>query len=69
MYLYPHIHPSNAQCQVVINKPDLNLFPLLSNCKAYEVIMEPGDVLYLPPMVIVFPREMCVMCVCSGIIM
>jgi len=50
LYLYPFLHPSHAQAQVNIDEPNLKDFPETSKLSAIEVITEPGDVLYLPPM-------------------
>ena len=51
LYLYPYSHPSHAQSQVDLSNLDLTQFPDVSKVQGYEVTMEPGDVLYLPPMV------------------
>jgi len=48
VYVYPFIHPSHAQCQVDVDQPDLNLFPNVKNSQAYEVILYPGDIFFLP---------------------
>jgi len=50
LYLYPFLHPSHAQAQADIDDPNLVDFPEISKLSAVEVITEPGDVLYLPPM-------------------
>eukprot|EP01114_Cavostelium_apophysatum_P022287 TRINITY_DN8011_c0_g1_i1.p1 TRINITY_DN8011_c0_g1~~TRINITY_DN8011_c0_g1_i1.p1 ORF type:complete len:442 (+),score=113.57 TRINITY_DN8011_c0_g1_i1:191-1516(+) len=50
LYPFPFMHPSHAQSQVVIDEPDLEAFPQLKQAKGLEVIMNPGDVLYLPPL-------------------
>jgi hypothetical protein len=62
LYLFPFLHPSHAQSQAVIDSPNLKLFPKVAQAKGYEVgsfprmtkaeqvILEPGDMLYLPPM-------------------
>lgn len=57
-YLYPFQHPSRGQSQIFpINAPQSEKlryaqgerFENVSNLTAYEVIVEAGDVLYLPP--------------------
>eukprot|EP01129_Flabellula_baltica_P014309 TRINITY_DN6819_c0_g1_i1.p1 TRINITY_DN6819_c0_g1~~TRINITY_DN6819_c0_g1_i1.p1 ORF type:complete len:551 (+),score=101.05 TRINITY_DN6819_c0_g1_i1:37-1653(+) len=54
---FPHLHPSSRQSQMLL-KNDLSYdvsntkFPKidqLNTIDAYEVILEPGDLLYLPP--------------------
>jgi hypothetical protein len=51
LYVYPKTNPSSRQAQVNINEPDLTRFPRLAEAieKGIEVIVSPGDVLYLPP--------------------
>jgi hypothetical protein len=60
LYSYPHIHRSYRQSQIhfelsraaVANATSKhNTFPLVhpSNVSAYEVVLGPGDVLYIPP--------------------
>jgi ribosomal protein L16 Arg81 hydroxylase len=41
-------HPSARHSQVDYTKPDLELFPQFAQANANEVILQPGDVLYLP---------------------
>ena len=51
LYPYPFLHPSHAQAQV--NLSDLSnagTYPLTSRVEAYSVILQPGDLLYMPPM-------------------
>ena len=51
LYPYPFLHPSHAQAQV--NLSDLSntvIYPLTSRVEAYRVVLEPGDLLYMPPM-------------------
>ena len=50
LYPYPFLHPSHAQCQVNLSDPDLSRFPLVTRANAVEVVLEPGDVLYMPPL-------------------
>lgn len=37
LYLYPFLHPSHAQSQVVIHEADLQKFPKVSQARALEV--------------------------------
>jgi hypothetical protein len=50
LYLYPFLHPGAQQSQVDVDNIDYEAFPAFKNAKAIETILEPGDVLYLPPM-------------------
>eukprot|EP00731_Ephydatia_muelleri_P028041 Em0019g914a len=49
---YPFLHPSHAQCQVNVSNSarDVVRFPALKDVTPLEVILEPGDLLYLPPL-------------------
>lgn len=48
-YLLPRGHPSGRHSQIDWSRPvDASRFPNFANLLASEVIMEPGDVLYLP---------------------
>ena len=49
LYPYPHIHPSYQQSQVNFDDPDRLLFPDFSHSAPLEMVLEPGDVAYLPP--------------------
>lgn len=46
--LYPQGHPSARHSQVDYSDPDLDTFPQFAHANANEVVMQPGDVLYLP---------------------
>eukprot|EP01091_Cochliopodium_minus_P020207 TRINITY_DN8753_c0_g1_i1.p1 TRINITY_DN8753_c0_g1~~TRINITY_DN8753_c0_g1_i1.p1 ORF type:complete len:441 (+),score=93.21 TRINITY_DN8753_c0_g1_i1:12-1334(+) len=49
-YPYTRHHPSARQSQVDLNDPQAEeKFPNFKNVTAYEVILESGDVLYIPP--------------------
>ena len=48
LQLYPQGHPSARHSQVDYTDPDLEQFPDFAKANANEVIMQPGDVLYLP---------------------
>ena len=48
LQLYPQGHPSARHSQVDYTNPDLEHFPDFAKANANEVIMQPGDVLYLP---------------------
>lgn len=52
LYPYPFLHPSHAQCQVNVSnsKNDVGKFPAFKDVAPLEVILEPGDLLYLPPL-------------------
>jgi hypothetical protein len=47
-YLYPHLHPNYHQSQVDSANPDLERFPHFARPNGQQVILEPGDVLYIP---------------------
>ena len=46
--LYPVGHPSARHSEVDWANPDLNRFPQFRNAKVHEVVLQAGDVLYLP---------------------
>lgn len=48
LQLYPQGHPSARHSQVDYTNPDLEKFPDFAKANSNEVIMQPGDVLYLP---------------------
>ena len=51
LYPYPFLHPSHAQAQVnASNVGSVENFELVHNVEALEVILEPGDLLYMPPL-------------------
>ncbi len=51
VYPYPFLHPSHAQAQVnVSNEMDRRHFILASKLEVFEAVLEPGDVLYIPPL-------------------
>ena len=51
LFPYPFLHPSHAQAQVnVSSEEDRQIFPLVGKVEALEVILEPGDLLYIPPL-------------------
>ena len=51
LYPYPFLHPSHAQAQVNLSDVgQLELFPLAGKTRALEVILQPGDLLYMPPL-------------------
>ena len=41
-------HPFTVRSYVDLDKPDLTRFPALANAAGYEVILEPGQTLYMP---------------------
>ena len=51
LYPYPFLHPSHAQAQVNLSDDaDVALFPLTRRVEAYQVVLQPGDLLYMPPL-------------------
>jgi len=48
-YLYPSIHPKYHQTQVNWEHLNLDKFPKFPNAKGYEAILQPGDLMYIPP--------------------
>jgi len=48
MYRYPNGHPLVGSSQVNLTLPDLDKYPNFINAKLREVIIGPGDILYLP---------------------
>ena len=51
LYPYPFLHPSHAQAQVNLSDVgDTRQFPLAEKARALEVVLEPGDLLYMPPL-------------------
>jgi hypoxia-inducible factor 1-alpha inhibitor (HIF hydroxylase) len=49
MYPFPFHHPADRQSRVDFYRPDHLTYPRFSEAKGVTVILEPGDVLYLPP--------------------
>ena len=41
-------HPADRQSKVNLYQPDLNLYPMFNECTGYEIVLQPGDVLYIP---------------------
>ena len=52
LYPYPFLHPSHAQAQVNMSdsRESERLFPLVGSVEAVEVVLQPGDLLYMPPL-------------------
>jgi len=50
LYIYPALHPMIRRSQVNFSNPDLITFPTFQTLTAIEANLEPGDLLYLPPM-------------------
>ena len=48
MYLLPPKHPSGRHSDVDWSNPNLYTYPQFSNTLANEIILKPGDVLYVP---------------------
>ena len=47
-YRYPNEHPRVGSSQVNLSAPDLSRHPRFKDARLFEVIVGPGDVLYLP---------------------
>jgi len=50
VYLYPYLHPGSQQAQIDLNRPDSTRFPDYQDIHAFEAVLEPGDVLFVPPL-------------------
>ena len=51
IYPYPFLHPSHAQAQVNISDDvSISMFPAVRRIEGYQVLLEPGDLLYMPPL-------------------
>lgn len=48
MHMYPRSHPSSRHSKVDWSKPDVERFPNFKNVVGNEVILQAGDVLYVP---------------------
>jgi len=48
LYLLPREHPSGRHSEVNWSSPDLAKYPKFSNVRVNEVILKPGDILYVP---------------------
>jgi hypoxia-inducible factor 1-alpha inhibitor (HIF hydroxylase) len=48
LYPFPVAHPCDRQSQVDFDNPDYEKFPAFRDVEAYECIVKPGDVLYIP---------------------
>lgn len=49
MYLHPRLHPGHRQAQVNFTALDLARHPRAARATAVEVVLQPGQMLYLPP--------------------
>jgi len=51
LYPFPRIHPLWHKSQADFDQPDMSTFGryTASNVQAYEVVLEEGDILYIPP--------------------
>ena len=48
---YPFLHPSHAQAQVNLSDENsIAVFPAARHLEGYQVTLEPGDLLYMPPL-------------------
>jgi hypothetical protein len=48
-YPFPNAHSCDRQSQVDIDNPNLERFPNVVKAEGYEVFVNSGDMLYLPP--------------------
>jgi hypothetical protein len=49
LYLFPEMHPRARKSQVTLEHPDESRFPRFRHAQRLSVIVEHGDVLYIPP--------------------
>ena len=49
MYMYPRIHPLWHKSRVNFRSPDVGRFPNFAKSRALQVLVGPGDILYVPP--------------------
>jgi ribosomal protein L16 Arg81 hydroxylase len=48
LYMFPRGHPSERHSEIDWSKPNYEQFPLFGAAETNELIVRPGDVLYLP---------------------
>jgi len=50
LYLFPRVHPSSRSSQIAAQMPDVDTksFPDFEGAQPYEVVLEAGDVLFIP---------------------
>jgi len=48
LILYPKEHPSGRHSKIDWSEPDLNKYPMFSKAMGNEVVLQAGDLLYLP---------------------
>ena len=49
LYVFPRIHPLWHKSRVNFRAPDISKFPQFSKSRALQVVLGPGDVLFVPP--------------------
>ena len=49
LYMYPRVHPLWHKSRVNFRAPDLSRFPDFAKSRALQIVLGPGDVLYVPP--------------------
>eukprot|EP01121_Diplochlamys_sp_Union-15-3_P013126 TRINITY_DN4038_c0_g1_i2.p1 TRINITY_DN4038_c0_g1~~TRINITY_DN4038_c0_g1_i2.p1 ORF type:complete len:345 (+),score=48.58 TRINITY_DN4038_c0_g1_i2:54-1088(+) len=49
LHLYPRVHPLTRKSQVNFDHPNFTATPNYKNAKGLQVVLDPGEVLYLPP--------------------
>jgi hypothetical protein len=50
LYTFPRLHPLWHKSQVDFHAPDIGAFPRYAEAEVYEAVLEPGDLLYVPPL-------------------
>jgi len=48
LYPFPVHHPNDRQSQVDLSCPDASRFPRFDDAQGFEVILQPGELLYIP---------------------
>ena len=49
MYPYPRVHPLWHKSRVNCRTPDITQFPNFAKTKALQIVLGPGDILFVPP--------------------
>ena len=49
LYVYPRIHPLWHKSRINFRAPDISKFPQFAKSRALQVVLGPGDVLFVPP--------------------
>lgn len=64
-YLLPPKHPSGRHSEVDWSKPDVKQYPLFDRMQGHEVILTPGDLLYVPAYWIHYIVNLDINCQCN----